>query len=188
MTKETLSQVHRCRTTAETWTVVEGNFTSATRARIINTRIALATTKKGDLSIANYINKLCNLGDEMATGGKPIDDDDLTTTSSPTSSLTSTTTIIRSSPPSPRGTTSLLLRSTSICSVLSSTCFNKLLNIVPVLLPVDVEVACVATAQPEEGTIQEAEEDRMVVDVVDPDHHNLIPERYVNFVAREVIW
>jgi hypothetical protein len=77
MTKETLSQVRCCRTAAETWTVVEGNFTSATRACTVNTRIALATTKKGDLSIADYINKMCNLGDEMATTGKLIDDDDL---------------------------------------------------------------------------------------------------------------
>jgi hypothetical protein len=77
MTKETLSQVRCCRTTAKTWTVVEGNFTSATRACTVNTRIALATTKKGDLSIAHYINKMCNLGDEMATTSKLIDDDDL---------------------------------------------------------------------------------------------------------------
>jgi hypothetical protein len=76
MTKETLSQVRGCRTAAETWIVVEGNFTSATRARTVNTRIALATTKKGDLSIADYINKMHNLGDEMATVGKLIDDDD----------------------------------------------------------------------------------------------------------------
>jgi hypothetical protein len=39
--------------------------------------IALATTKKGDLSIVDYINKMCVLGDELAAASKPINGDDL---------------------------------------------------------------------------------------------------------------
>jgi hypothetical protein len=62
---------------AETWTVTEGNFTSSTRAHIVNSRIALATTKKGKLFIADYIAKMCGLGDELAITDKPLDDDDL---------------------------------------------------------------------------------------------------------------
>jgi hypothetical protein len=77
MTKVTLSQVHGCRTSAETWTVIEGNFTSARKARTINSRIVLATTKKGELSIVDYIDKMRNLSDELTAAGKPIDDDDL---------------------------------------------------------------------------------------------------------------
>ena len=52
-------------------------FSSITRARAINTRIALATTKKGDLSITEYISKMRTLGDEMANAGKPLDDNEL---------------------------------------------------------------------------------------------------------------
>ena len=52
-------------------------FSSITRARAINTRIALATTKKGDLSITEYISKMRTLGDEMANTGKPLDDNEL---------------------------------------------------------------------------------------------------------------
>jgi hypothetical protein len=77
MTKESLSEVRACRTVAETWTVIEGNFTSATRARTVNSRIALATTKKGELSIADYIAKMHSLRDELAIASKPLDDDDL---------------------------------------------------------------------------------------------------------------
>jgi hypothetical protein len=76
MMKESLSQVRACRIVAETWTVIEGNFTSATRAHTVNSRITLAT-KKGELSIADYIAKMRGLGDELAIAGKPLDDDDL---------------------------------------------------------------------------------------------------------------
>jgi hypothetical protein len=44
------------------WNVIEENFTSVTRAHTVNSRIALATTKKGDLSIVDYINKMRVLG------------------------------------------------------------------------------------------------------------------------------
>jgi hypothetical protein len=77
MTKESLSQVRGCRTSVETWTVIEGNFTSVRKARTINSRITLATTKKGELSIVDYIGKMRNLDDELAAAGKPIDHDDL---------------------------------------------------------------------------------------------------------------
>jgi hypothetical protein len=50
---------------------------SATRAHTVNSRIALATTKKGDLSIVDYINRMRVLGDELATAGRPIDDNDI---------------------------------------------------------------------------------------------------------------
>jgi hypothetical protein len=52
MGKESISQVRACCTSAKTWTAIKGNFTSATRARTVNSKISLATTKKGDLSIA----------------------------------------------------------------------------------------------------------------------------------------
>jgi hypothetical protein len=62
-------------TVGETWKVIEENFTSAKRACTIISRIALTTTKKGDLSVAEYVNKMCVLCDELATADKPIDDD-----------------------------------------------------------------------------------------------------------------
>lgn len=46
------------------------------RARSVNTRIALATTKKGTMSAANYIAKMRNLADEMAVAGKPLGDEE----------------------------------------------------------------------------------------------------------------
>ncbi|WVZ90814.1 hypothetical protein U9M48_037076 [Paspalum notatum var. saurae] len=77
MSKEVLIQLSACKTAREVWTVVEAMFTSMTKARSINTRIALATTKKGELSMAEYISKMRSLGDEMASSGKPLEDDEL---------------------------------------------------------------------------------------------------------------
>jgi hypothetical protein len=62
MGKESLSQVCARCTSTEMWNVIEENFTSVTRAHTVNSRIALATTKKGDLSIVDYINKMRVLG------------------------------------------------------------------------------------------------------------------------------
>jgi membrane protease subunit (stomatin/prohibitin family) len=43
----------------------------------INTRIALAITKKGDLSISEYVSKIRSLGDNMVNVTKPIDNNEL---------------------------------------------------------------------------------------------------------------
>lgn len=77
MMKDVMSQVNACRTMNETWKVIEGNFTSSKRARTVNLRIALTTTKKEDLSMAEYVSKMRFLGDELTTAGKRIDDDEL---------------------------------------------------------------------------------------------------------------
>jgi ribosomal protein L17 len=77
MTKDVLSQVTVCRAANEAWKVIEGIFTSAKRARTVNSRIALAMTKKEELSVVEYISKMRFLGDELIAAGKQIDDDEL---------------------------------------------------------------------------------------------------------------
>jgi hypothetical protein len=57
--------------------VIKGNFTSAKRVCTVNSRIALATTKKEEMSMAQYVSKMRFLGDELTTAGKQIDDDEL---------------------------------------------------------------------------------------------------------------
>lgn len=57
VTKEILSQVAASATAAGTWGIIQGMLSSMTRARAVSTRIALATTKKGDMSIAEYVGK-----------------------------------------------------------------------------------------------------------------------------------
>jgi hypothetical protein len=50
---------------------------SRSRARTVNTRIALATTQKGNMSVSEYITKMKSHAHEMASVKKPIDEEEL---------------------------------------------------------------------------------------------------------------
>jgi hypothetical protein len=77
LTKDVLKQVASCGTAAALWKTLEEMGASQTRARKVNTRITLATTKKGAMTVDEYIDKMRSLADKMASAGKPIDDEDL---------------------------------------------------------------------------------------------------------------
>ena len=70
-------QVAHCNTAAEAWVAITEIFISQTQAHIVNTRIALSMTKKGNLTVAEYFGRMKALGDEMASAGKPLTDDDM---------------------------------------------------------------------------------------------------------------
>lgn len=61
----------------DTAAAVEAMFASQSRARVINTRMALATAHKGSSTAAEYFTKMKGLADEMASAGKKLDDEDL---------------------------------------------------------------------------------------------------------------
>jgi hypothetical protein len=50
---------------------------SQTRSRSVNTRIALATTRKGTSTVIEYFDKMKALGDEMTASGRPLDEEEL---------------------------------------------------------------------------------------------------------------
>lgn len=77
LSREILVHVADKKTAAELWQTIEAMFSSQTRARSINTRIALATTPKGNMSVAEYIGKMKTLADEMASAGKPLEEEEL---------------------------------------------------------------------------------------------------------------
>lgn len=52
-------------------------FASQSRARAVNLRIALSTTKKGNMSVSDYYSKMKGYSDEMAAAGRRIDDEEL---------------------------------------------------------------------------------------------------------------
>jgi hypothetical protein len=66
LTHETLMHVSRCDTTAHAWSTLVDLYSSQMRARVMNTRIALATTKKHQLSISDYYDKMCHYVDDLA--------------------------------------------------------------------------------------------------------------------------
>ncbi|WVZ95434.1 LOW QUALITY PROTEIN: hypothetical protein U9M48_041200 [Paspalum notatum var. saurae] len=77
LSDEILTQKATKKSAAEAWGAIEKMFTSQTRARAVNTRLALATTQKGNLSVAEYFSKMRALGDEMAAAGWPLEDEEL---------------------------------------------------------------------------------------------------------------
>lgn len=70
MTRDVMSQIASAKTATELWKAVHKVFSS--RAWSVNTRIALATTKKGFLTAADYIAKMKAQADDMAVTGKPL--------------------------------------------------------------------------------------------------------------------
>jgi hypothetical protein len=51
-------------------------FSSQNRARALNTRLALATTKKGNSTIAEFVNKMKVLGDQMVAAGRLLEEEE----------------------------------------------------------------------------------------------------------------
>ena len=52
-------------------------YASRSHAQTVNIRIALATTPKGNSSIAEYVAKIRGVADEMAAAGKKLDDEEI---------------------------------------------------------------------------------------------------------------
>jgi hypothetical protein len=77
MMRETMLQVGAATTAAELWAAVDEVFSSQTRARAVNTRIALATMKKGAMTASEYMAKMKALADEMAAAGKSLGAEEL---------------------------------------------------------------------------------------------------------------
>jgi hypothetical protein len=77
VTKEIMVRVTTAKTAAGAWKILEEQLASHTRARAVNVRMALATTRKGTSSVAEYLAKMQALGNNMAAAGKPLDDEDL---------------------------------------------------------------------------------------------------------------
>jgi uncharacterized membrane protein YgcG len=76
VSRDVLIQVVVLQSAIEGWKHIEGVFASQSRARVINTHMALATTQKGSSNVAEYISKMKTLADDMASIGKKLDDEE----------------------------------------------------------------------------------------------------------------
>jgi hypothetical protein len=77
MTRDVMAQVSSCATPREIWNLLEQTHASRSKSRVINTRMALATTQKGNLSISEYLAKMKSFVDDMASAGKALEEEDL---------------------------------------------------------------------------------------------------------------
>jgi hypothetical protein len=77
LSKEILVDVSTCTTVIEAWVAIQGVFASRTCTCTVNTRLALGTTRKVNMSAMDYFNKMKALDDEMTAVGMPLDDEEL---------------------------------------------------------------------------------------------------------------
>jgi hypothetical protein len=57
--------------------LLEQTYVSRSKARVVNIRMALTTTQKGNMTISEYFTKTKSLADEMASVGKALEDEEL---------------------------------------------------------------------------------------------------------------
>jgi hypothetical protein len=77
LTREALLHVTCSTTSTDVWRTLVSLYFTQTRARSVNTRIALATTRKNQLSISDYFTKMRSYADEMASAGTALTDEEL---------------------------------------------------------------------------------------------------------------
>ncbi|KAK1662963.1 hypothetical protein QYE76_051122 [Lolium multiflorum] len=64
-------------TAADVWSAIKSMFASQSRTRISNLRVALAKTKKENMTTAQFFTKMKGFADELAAAGRPIDEKEL---------------------------------------------------------------------------------------------------------------
>jgi len=77
LSREIGSQVTIVTTAASAWAAIGTLHASQSRARVISTRMALATASKGAMSVSDYFAKMKSLADEMAAAGRKLEDEEL---------------------------------------------------------------------------------------------------------------
>jgi hypothetical protein len=77
LSKDMLEYVATYTTPHKVWDTLVAMAASQSRARVINTQMALSTTRRGSMPIAQYVGKMKLLADDMAYAGKKLDDEDL---------------------------------------------------------------------------------------------------------------
>lgn len=71
------SQITAVTIATEACAAIHELHASQSRARIISTRMALATASKGASTMSEYFTKMKGLGDEMASTGRKLEDKEL---------------------------------------------------------------------------------------------------------------
>jgi hypothetical protein len=78
LSREVLGHVATCTTAIAVWKELTAMFSSQSRARTIQMRPHLATTRKGDQTATVYYNKMKGFAYELFAAGKPLEDEDFT--------------------------------------------------------------------------------------------------------------
>jgi hypothetical protein len=76
LSREVLGQVATYTCVARTWKALNAMFASQSRARTMQLRLCLSTTRKSEMTAAVYFNKMKGYANEMAAAGKMLEDED----------------------------------------------------------------------------------------------------------------
>jgi hypothetical protein len=76
LSPEIMTHVLRFEHTNPTWKAIEAMFASVSQSKITNLRVALANTKKLNLSTLEFLTKMQRIADELASAGRPIPEDE----------------------------------------------------------------------------------------------------------------
>jgi hypothetical protein len=76
LTREILMGVTTLSSSTDVWRTLETMFGVPTQARSVNTRITLATTKKGTSTMAEFYSNMKGYADEMAAAGQALGNDE----------------------------------------------------------------------------------------------------------------
>ena len=79
LTEDVLSQVMTYTTSKDVWSALHQNFSSISRAKAVQLRTQLATSKKGSLSAKDYFMSIKRMADELALAGQPLKTDETLT-------------------------------------------------------------------------------------------------------------
>ena len=76
LTPEIMGQIVRYQTSHATWIALEKIFSTSSKAWIMQLRLEFQIVRKGSLSMMEYILKIKNISDNLATIGEPINERD----------------------------------------------------------------------------------------------------------------
>ncbi|KAH9668130.1 retrovirus-related pol polyprotein from transposon RE1 [Citrus sinensis] len=77
MSEGIISLVFNLETSREVWKVVEVQFGSQSKSRLLHLRYMINSTRKDDMKITYYFIKMKNISDNMAAAGSALSNDDL---------------------------------------------------------------------------------------------------------------
>jgi hypothetical protein len=76
LTREVFMGVTTLTSSADVWHTLDGMYATRTRARSVNTHIALATTKKGASTMTEFYSKMKSYADEITTSSQTLSDEE----------------------------------------------------------------------------------------------------------------
>ena len=71
-----MTQLVGLNTTSEIWSALETLFAAASKARIMQLRLQIQTSKKGGSSMMEYLLKVKSIADNLAAIGEPVSEQD----------------------------------------------------------------------------------------------------------------